>query len=89
MSDQLVAAAAVCTTHSKHKRQTSIAPGGIRTGDSINRVADLRLRPLGHRHQFSVYIIINIFKFNMYEYIPANIYVKEHLINCLQSTLLL
>jgi len=75
MSDQLVAEAAVYTTHSEH--ETNIhAPGGIRTGDPSNRAADLRLRPHGHRREPSVYIIVNIFKFKY-----VRVRTRRHLCN--------
>jgi hypothetical protein len=48
-SDQLVAEAATCTTHNKHKRN-SRAFNGIWTRDPTNQVAvDLCLRPHGYR----------------------------------------
>ena len=49
-SDQHVAEAATYTTHSKHKRRTSMPSAGFEPRDPSNQTASkLHLRPHGHR----------------------------------------
>ena len=57
------------TTHNKHKRQTSVPPGGIRTHNPNRRAAaDPRLRPRGHcdRQLPSIQIFIKRHHSNMF-----------------------
>jgi hypothetical protein len=57
-SDQLVAQAAACTTHSKSKRQNIHVLRGILTRDPSNQAAsDLRVRPHGHRNRRIVLVL--------------------------------
>jgi hypothetical protein len=89
MSDQLVAEAAVYTTHSEHKRQTSIPPAvfelAIPAIGLLTYALDRTATGVSLRCTLSL-IYLNL---NTYEYVPANIYVWEHFVNFLQSKLLL
>ena len=89
MSDQLVAEAAVYTTDSEHKRQTSMPPAGFEPA-----IPGIRLQPYaldctvtGVSLRYTLSLIYS--NLNLYKCIPANIYVSEHYVNCLQSKLLL
>jgi hypothetical protein len=81
MSDQLVAEAAVYTTHSEH--ETNIhAPGGIRTDDPSNGAADYALdrTVTGVSRRYTLSLIYS--NLNMYVYVPADNYVT--FVNCFQ-----
>jgi hypothetical protein len=89
MSDQLIAEAAVCKTHSEHKRQTSMPPAGFEPAIPAiglqSCALDRTVTGVSLRYTLSL-IYSNL---NMYEYIAANFYVSEHYVNSLQSKLLL
>jgi len=58
MNDQFVAEATTFTIHNKQKRRNIRALSSIRTRNPRNgAVADLRLRPHGHRDRVEAYLL--------------------------------